>query len=242
MMDLRFKTIGEIAVIAPAATRVFEEFKIDYCCAGNKMFPDACEAAGVETETVCERIEELVKAPTVEDAPEKMATPELIKYIVERHHAFTREEIARLSALAEKVTTVHGANHPELTWVRESFTILANDLIPHMRNEEMVLFPYIEKLAAAAAGTEPLPPAPFGTINNPVRMMCLEHDEAGNILRKMRRLTGDYTLPEDACGSFRAYYSGLEELEADLHRHIHLENNVLFPQALRMEMTLSLQG
>lgn len=237
MQDFTHKTVGEIAVSSPAATRVFEEFKIDYCCAGNKLFPDACEAAGVAPQTVGERIAALDAEP-VDGGPESLDPSALIKYIVHKHHVFTRDELKRLAALAEKVTAVHGSNHPELTALNESLIILANDLISHMRKEELVLFPYIEKLDQAAAGAGVIPQAPFGTIINPVRMMCLEHDEAGNILRRMRRLTDDFKVPPDACASYRAYFSGLEELEVDLHQHIHLENNVLFPQAQSLETNL----
>lgn len=239
MQDLSRKTVREIAVAAPAATRVFEEFKIDFCCAGNKLFGDACEAAGVDAGMIAEKLQAVLQAPPDRDVPEKMRPSALIKHIISEHHDFTRSEVGRLSGLADKVFAAHGEKHPELSVVREAFNVLGNDLISHMRKEEIVLFPYIEKLEDAAAGVRAPPQTPFGTINNPVRMMCLEHDETGNILNRIRRASNDFAIPPDACPSYNAFYAGLENLERDLHQHIHLENNVLFPQAVSMETKLN---
>jgi regulator of cell morphogenesis and NO signaling len=141
----------------------------------------------------------------------------------------------RITALAEKVTTRHGENHPELPTVRELFQRLCDDLRPHMFKEEMVLFPYIKQLERAAVAGDQAPYAPFGTVANPVRMMMLEHDAAGEILRELRAASGDYTPPADGCMSYQALYRALEEFEADLHQHIHLENNLLFPRAAELE-------
>lgn len=236
MQDILNKTIREIAVAEPATTRVFEEYKIDYCCGGGKSFADACSAAGVAPQVVTEKIDAVLgRSIEMREAPEQKSASELIQYIIDKHHVFTRTELTRLSALAEKVAGKHGDNHPELREIRDAFGILANDLMTHMAKEEMVLFPYIERLDIAARKSLPVPFAPFGSVNNPIRMMCTEHEEAGNILRKMRALSEDYTVPADACPSFRALYFGLNEIELDLHQHIHLENNVLFHRAVELE-------
>jgi regulator of cell morphogenesis and NO signaling len=237
-MDLTTMTVREIALAAPATTRVFEEFKIDFCCGGRKSLDEACSNAGIETSNVFKKLTDLLDAPVSVDDPAKLSTSELIDHIVETHHGFTRSEMQRLGGLMEKVAGKHGEHHPELNELREQFSQLVDDLTPHMRKEEMVLFPYIQDLLRAKArNTVPLLP-PFGTVRHPIQRMQYEHDEAGNILKQMRALTGDYRLPEGACPSFTALYFGLDALEKDLHQHIHLENNVLFPAAQEIERTV----
>ena len=135
----------------------------------------------------------------------------------------------------EKVRTRHGEQHPELSELETIFTALAESLMPHMRKEEVVLFPYIHALETALKQGQPLPAAHFGTVRNPIRMMMADHDTDGDRLRRMRELTNGYALPDGACPSYGALYAGLEDLERDLHRHIHLENNVLFPAATELE-------
>ena len=160
---------------------------------------------------------------------------ELITHIVEKHHAFTREELERLDALLAKVCGVHGQNHPELFHIQDQFGKLRGDLEPHMLKEESVLFPYIIRMEEAAVGNQALPTPPFGTVRNPVRVMMAEHDAAGYILGRMREASSDYTVPADGCISYKTLYSALAELEVDLHQHIHLENNILFPRAVEQE-------
>src|SRR5262249_1532703 len=146
-----------------------------------------------------------------------------------------RQEIARLTPLMEKVCGKHGGNHPELLHIQAFFRGLAQELTSHMMKEEMVLFPYVARMEEAVIEGDPLLPAPFGTVANPVAMMEHEHDAAGDALRAMRSATNGYVAPEGACVSYQTLYRGLEEFEADLHQHIHLENNILFPRALAME-------
>lgn len=236
MNQLTDKTVREIAVEMPATTRVFEEFKIDYCCGGGRNFNDACESAGVAPEIVNRKINEVLNNSELQSAsPDTKSAADLIDYILEEHHVFTKEAIARLSALTEKVCRKHGEKHPELFALRKSFTALCDDLTTHLRKEEMLLFPFIKHLEMSAERNLSSPRPPFGTVQNPVRMMMAEHAADGEILREMREISRDYAVPENACPSFRALYFGLEELEKDLHRHIHLENNVLFPRAVELE-------
>jgi regulator of cell morphogenesis and NO signaling len=162
----------------------------------------------------------------------------LAQYIVRKHHTFTASELARLAPLLAKVRSKHESNHPELADVAYAFGRLASDLFPHMLKEKRVLFPYLAALEKADAEGTPLVPPPFMTVKNPVRMMSLEHDAAGDLLAELRAATGGFEVPEGACMSFRALYEGLAELEADLHEHIHLENNVLFPKAVALEEKL----
>lgn len=236
MQNFTTKTIREIAVEAPATTRVFEEFKIDFCCGGGRSFSDACQRAGVSPLIVSEKINQVLQNSTENfDSFETKSASELIDYILEKHHVFTKSEIERLSALMEKVRRKHGDAHPELFLLENEIFSLCSDLTPHMKKEETVLFPFIKNLEMAFINNLSAPHPPFGTVKNPIRMMMTEHDTDGEILRKMREITKDYFVPEDACPSFRALYFGFEELEKDLHRHIHLENNVLFPQAVILE-------
>ncbi len=230
------KTVREYALEMPNATRVFEKLKIDYCCGGGRSLGEACAVAGVDADEVARL---LAEASTVSaKMPPEITSgtlAELIDYILERHHTFTREEMERITALADKVATKHGEHHPELVTVRALFQKLCEDLRPHMFKEEMILFPFIKQLELAARAGWQVPPTPFGTVGNPVRMMMFEHDTAGDILRELRAATADYAVPADACMSFRALYAALEGFELDLHQHIHLENNVLFPRAVELE-------
>jgi len=148
---------------------------------------------------------------------------------------FVRSECPRIEALAAKVVGVHGNNHPELLTVQELFATLSDELAVHLMKEEQILFPHILRMEESLLEGEPAPPAMFGTVMNPIRMMMQEHDGAGGALRALRKVTSDYKVPDDACISYRTLYDALQEFEKDLHQHIHLENNVLFPRASAME-------
>ncbi len=234
-------TVREIALQAPESTRIFEKLKIDYCCGGNQPLARACASAGIDIGNVMGMLAEVTKSNTSDASAldfQNASLPELITHILDTHHVFTKSEMDRLQALTDKVLAAHGGNHPELVHVDELFTRLCADLKPHMFKEEQVLFPYIIGLAAAAELKRPAPFAPFGTVNNPIRMMMREHDTAGDILRELRGLTSDYKVPADACISYQTLYQALENFEKDLHQHIHLENNLLFPKALELETAL----
>jgi regulator of cell morphogenesis and NO signaling len=231
-------TVREIALAAPETTRVFEEYKIDFCCGGRKSLTEACVNAGISSDVVSERLKSLLSEPAAAGDAERLPLAKLADHIIDKHHEFTRSEMLRLGGLMEKVAWKHGEKHPELYALSEKFQTLTNDLIMHMRKEEMVLFPYIHDLVRSSdRGIVPLMP-PFGTVSHPVRVMEWEHDEAGNILKAMRELTDDYKVPDGACPSFTALYFGLDGLEKDLHQHIHLENNVLFPKAQELEKSV----
>lgn len=232
------KTIREIALEAPETTRVFEEFKIDYCCGGRKSIQEACAAAGIDPEVVTARIESAISDHSDRDSSgdvEKRSASELIDHIIAKHHIYTADETERLVPLMDKVCSKHGEQHPDLFELQTTFLALADSLIPHMRKEEMVLFPYIQSLESLSSGNRIATPPHFGSVENPIRMMMVDHEADGARLRQMRETSTDYTLPEGACPSFTALYAGLEDLEKDLHRHIHLENNVLFPAAVELE-------
>ena len=234
------QTVREVALSVPAATRVFEKLGIDYCCGGGKSLQQACGAANLQVENVVELLrsaEISAEARQVPATADWTTAPlaDVIQHIKQTHHAYTREEMARLGPLFDKVCNVHGPKHPELLEIRRDFQALAQELTLHMMKEERVLFPFIERLEEAVVAGDPVIPAPFGTVQNPVSMMEHEHETAGNLLRNMRALSDGYNPPAQACTSYKTLYSALAEFERDLHQHIHLENNILFPRAIEME-------
>jgi regulator of cell morphogenesis and NO signaling len=231
------KTVRDLAVEIPGATRVFEKVGIDYCCGGGKSFKEACAAAGVSTSEVARSLKEIERSNPVTADSDWLTQPlsELTSFIVSKHHLFTREEIRRLSQLLIKVCSVHAQNHPELIRIQSLFEDICNELIPHMQKEEAVLFPYIEEMERAVSSGSMKPVPFFGTVANPVRMMMMEHETAGEVLREIRKLSGGFVVPEGVCISYETLYKALEAFEQDLHQHIHLENNILFPRAVEME-------
>ena len=229
------KTVRELALENPAATRVFEKLGIDYCCGGTRTLDEACRTAGVSVSQVVEALAAKDSAPAADRDWAREPLAQLIAHIQGTHHVYTRDAIARIPVLIEKVVAAHGANHPEVRRIQTVVSALAQELSMHMMKEEMVLFPYIVRMEEATLAGEPLLPPPFGTVRNPVSMMEHEHDSAGGALRELRVLSNDYTAPADACMTYRTLYGALAELEADLHQHIHLENNILHPRAVALE-------
>lgn len=231
------KTVRELALEVPNATRIFEKLGIDYCCGGNQSLAAACRRVNLPLAQVLETLEEGLKSSPLAESQDWKggALSDLIQHIKSTHHKYTREEIARLQPLLDKVCKVHGENHPELLAIRATFQELAAELTAHLMKEEMILFPYLIRMEEAVLQHQSKLHAPFGTVQNPVHAMMLEHDSAGEALRKMREGSRDYTVPADGCFSYRTLYQALEAFESDLHQHIHLENNILFPRAVEME-------
>jgi len=231
------KTVREFAIETPQTIPVFEKLGIDYCCGGNRPLDEACAAAGLNLDQVLKRLEGAVTTPARPSDRELRSgsLAELIAHIVGRHHVFVRTQAPEIESLIEKVYTKHGANHPELEKIRNVFHDLGQELMMHLMKEESVLFPYIARMEESVFEKEPILPPPFGAVANPVRMMEHEHDNAGIALRVMREASQNFTPPADACTSFRALYTALANFEKDMHQHIHLENNVLFPRAVQME-------
>lgn len=225
------RTLGQIALETPAAATVFEQYGLDYCCGGNRSLEDACREKGLPAAAVSAALEAAVAGGGTARDWQSASLTELIAHIVSTHHQYLKTQLPALTARAKKVVDVHGANHPELESVAQVFQGLREELEPHMYKEEAILFPYIEQLEAARSQHRQAPVPPFGSVENPIRMMLAEHDSAGRALAELRRLSGGYALPGDACTTYRALYYELQHLEEDLHRHIHLENNLLFPRA-----------
>lgn len=228
--------VKDIALSNPAARQVLEDAGLDYCCGGGESLADACSHAGVSPDEILNRLRQNAKNAGADDI-NWMAAPlsELTRHIRERHHHYVREAIPRTQALAEKVAAKHGTNHSELGDIRNLFAEVGQEMTMHMRKEEQILFPYIDALEQAANSHRAVEPPFFQTVKNPIYTMMKEHDAAGDLLRQIRNLSADYAVPADACTSYKALYEALREFEADLHQHVHLENNVLFPRAVEME-------
>lgn len=231
------KTVRDYAIETPQTIRVFEKLGIDYCCGGNRPLDEVCAAADLRLDEVLKALEAAVAEPVKPEERELRAGSlgELVAHIVQTHHVYVRREIPEIERLLEKVCNKHGVNHPELLHIRSLFRGLGKELTTHLMKEESVLFPYIVRMEEAVLQREPILPPLFGTMALPVKMMEHEHDDAGATLKAMREASRDYNPPVDACTSFRALYQALANFEQDLHQHIHLENNVLFPRAQQME-------
>lgn len=221
------RTVGELVAERPGRSRVFQAFQIDFCCQGGRTLREACERKGADLEILISELESESLAPSEPQSnPANLRPAELCEYIVDTHHAYLKRELPRIHAMAQRVAHVHGGHTPELLDVFEVFDGLASELTEHMMKEERVLFPAVQTMASGHESPMPL--------DGPVECMIHEHDDAGNALARLRELTHAYQPPPEACNTYRALFDGLADLEKDLHRHIHLENSVLFPAAIAM--------
>jgi regulator of cell morphogenesis and NO signaling len=238
-MTIATQTVREIAQTQPTSIRVFEKFGIEYCCGGRKPLAEACAAKDIDVDTVIAALEAAArnKNEGAEDWT-KESLVNLTNHIVATHHAYCKGELPRLSGLAAKVANVHGGTNPELGMIRTKLAELADELTDHLAEEEVVVFPMIVKLEgtktnAGAEGAESQT-----SIGNPVSLLIEEHDNAGVLLAEIRSLSRNFTAPEYACTTYHAFFDGLRDFEHDLHRHVHLENNILFPRAIELESVL----
>lgn len=231
------QTVSEIAIENPASARIFESLGIDYCCGGKLPLKDACLKANVSPESVLQLLENL-KVVAGQAVPEKWVSApfaELTGYIVSEHHDYVRAEGPRLLALLQKVKARHEWVHPEVTTINDVFGALYQELSIHMLKEEQVLFPYLNSMDSAVRSGNAVPRAFFGSVRNPIEHMLADHTNTGDSMARISTLSAGYQVPPDGCPTFRALYHGLAEFESNLHRHVHLENNILFPRALEME-------
>ncbi len=231
------QTISEIAAQSLGAVRVFEKHGIDYCCGGKRPVAEACEELGLDACAVTSELEQaLAGRPADETDWNQARLRDLIDHIIAKHHEYLKLELPRLNQRLQKVMRVYGEkDQATLGALPALFGGLADELSMHMHKEEAILFPYIDRLESAKRTGELTPPSPFGSIASPIAVMEHEHDNAGTALRGIRETTRDYTVPEYACITYRSLLEGLRELEEDLHLHIHLENNILFPRAVALE-------
>jgi regulator of cell morphogenesis and NO signaling len=226
MTDVHRSTLAEVIAANPAAARALDHLGLDYCCHGDRSLAQACAEAALDPEEVASQLAALpVGGDTGWASLDAMA---LADHILGTHHEYLHAELPLLDALTAKVVAVHGARHPELAEVRRLVAEIRADLQPHLLKEERVLFPAIASLVAGQRDF------PFGSVANPIRMMHLEHDRAGELLEALRHVTDGYVVPADACASYRSLYERLAALEADTHLHVFKENHRLFPLALQL--------
>ncbi len=232
-------TVRDIVAGDYRTASIFEKYSIDFCCHGNVSLDEACRKSG----TSLDEIERELAALAVSDVSEGEAYNTwdldfLVEYIVRTHHRYVREAIPAIDAHCDKVVRKHGDRHPEVAKIQSAFKKVAEEMTRHMAKEEMVLFPYIKAMVSHAQNGTPLQRPHFGTIANPIRMMEAEHESAGNTFDEIRSISNGYSLPADACTTFGVTYKELRQFETDLHKHVHLENNILFPKALKLEQKL----
>lgn len=224
-------TVGEIVAGDFRTAAVFHEFGIDFCCGGRRTVADACRERHVDRDVVLEAIERTCVQPGSHPRFDEWEPETLVGFIVDNHHAYVRRALPSITAHAQKLAAVHGDRHPELHEVARVADAVATEMTSHMAKEERILFPHIAALADAVRHGRPAPTSQFGPIDNPIRMMEQEHESAGAAMARIRELTGGYVVPEDGCTTYRVCLQELEAFELDLHAHVHLENNVLFPKA-----------
>lgn len=230
------ETLGEIAAKDLRKAQIFKKYGLDFCCGGKKTVKEACKEKGLDATKVEQELQQADKLPASRPLPyNEWELGFLADYIVNTHHGYVKKNLPDIKAYADKVARVHGSRHPELLPIQQLVTEVYNEMMSHMVKEEKILFPYIKELSNAINGNQPPQAAHFGTVQNPVNMMEMEHELVGKNMEEIRQHSNNYALPEDACASYSLLYRMLDEFEDDLHLHIHLENNILFPKAIELE-------
>jgi regulator of cell morphogenesis and NO signaling len=234
------KEIGQFVAEDYRTAAVFSKYKIDFCCNGNRTIEDACSKKGIDSTLVLDEINAVLNTSRGETIDYKSWPLDLLaEYIEKKHHRYVEEKIPVLRQFLDKLCRVHGERHPELFKINELFTASAGELAAHMKKEELILFPFIKKMVKAKLENGAVQSPQFGTVENPIAMMMEEHDNEGQRFRDIAELTDNYNPPADACNTYKVTFSMLDEFEKDLHLHIHLENNILFPEAIKLEKLFS---
>ena len=240
MENIDDKTVAEIVTENIKTSDVFKKNGIDFCCGGNIKIQDVCKKNGLEYNLLKKELENINRSSSSTHDYYSWDLDFLVDFIMYTHHRYIVNANDLIIQYSDKVANVHGHHYSEVKEINSLFHSLTTELISHMNKEENILFPYIRRLATANRNGLAIEPAPFGTIQNPINMMEEEHVGAGDIINKITELSNQFTPPDDACNTFRALYAKLEEYQDDLFRHIHLENNILFPRAIQLEKALSI--
>lgn len=240
-MDTTNLTIGEIVKSNYKASDVFKKYGIDFCCGGNKTVAAVCKAKGLDEEVVLAELTQKLAGSSESGIPyDELPIDFLATHIQKKHHRYVEEAIPVIMQYLDKIVQVHGGEHPELAEIRDLFKASAGELTMHMKKEELMLFPYVQKLARLReANTTEWQRPVFGSVENPISQMEEEHEAEGDRFRKIAALSNHYTPPADACNTYMVAFKKLQEFEEDLHLHIHLENNILFPKAKLLERTFN---
>ncbi|UPS91592.1 iron-sulfur cluster repair di-iron protein [Bizionia sp. M204] len=230
------KPIGEYVADDFRTAAVFSNYGIDFCCKGHRTVEEVCNKNGVNPDELLSKLDAILESKGNNAIDYKSWPLDLLAdYIEKTHHRYVEEKIPVLRQFLDKLCKVHGGNHPELFKINELFTGCAGELAAHMKKEELILFPFIKKMVKATLDGQAIEAPHFGTVENPIAMMMEEHENEGERFRKIALITNNYTPPADACNTYKVTYAMLDEFEKDLHLHIHLENNILFPEAAKLE-------
>ena len=227
--------IGSIVAKDLRAGMVFEQFGLDFCCNGNQSVATACKHAAADLNQVLEALDKIDVTGKPGVDYNSWPLDLLADYIEKKHHRYVSAQIPIIQGLLEKTGRVHGDKHPELLTIKELFSECAGELAMHMKKEELMLFPFIKKMTQASQSHNRQPSAPFGSVENPIYAMLQEHNTEGERFNSISALSSNYTTPPDGCNTYRTAYHALKEFQEDLHLHIHLENNILFPKAIELE-------
>lgn len=239
MMDgIAEQKVGSIVAENFRTAKIFTDYGIDFCCKGGVKLSDACKKKSVDLNKITAELEQAAQQED-EQNYQDFGMADLVDHIVSVHHNYVEKTIPALKLYLEKIAKVHGDNHPELLEIRDEFFKTSDALTSHMKKEEFILFPYIKAMESASKNQFSLSPAHFGNIENPISMMEEEHDTEGERFRKISELSNNYIPPADACQTYKVAFEMLQEFENDLHTHIHLENNILFPEAKEVFETLN---
>lgn len=236
MENIKELSLGQIVTRNYKAADVFDKYNLDFCCKGKRSLAQACTEKQLDADKIAAEIE--ATANTFTERKELFDSWELdflADYIINHHHNYVRDASEKLLYYTTKVASKHSVRHPELEDIEIAFAAIAAEMEEHMHKEEKILFPYIKSLAEAKRNAGTQPAAPFPSVQFPIQMMETEHEAAGELTEQIRQLTNNYNFPADACNTYKVMYGKLYEFEKDLHQHIHLENNILFPKAIRLE-------
>ena len=238
-MNIKTDFIGEIVAEDFRTAAIFKKYGIDFCCKGGRTIEEACSPKSLDKDQIYSDIENLPKTDGNSIDFNSWPLDLLADYVEKTHHRYVEEKTQMIIPYLNKLCKVHGERHPELFEINTLFIESARDLAAHMKKEELILFPFIKRMVEAERKGEKLETPRFGTVENPVDSMKHEHTVEGERFEKIAKLTNSYQFPADACGTYQVTYKMLEDFESNLHKHIHLENNILFPKAIALEKTLN---
>ncbi|MCX2837178.1 iron-sulfur cluster repair di-iron protein [Salinimicrobium sp. MT39] len=238
MENLQSKTVAEMVTENIKTAHIFKKHGIDFCCGGGISLDKACEKYNVDYNLLTQELLNVDQSNSRATNYNRWELDFLTDHIINVHHAYVEENIPLLLQYSARVAQVHGSHYTELLEIKELVKEVAGELSAHLKKEELILFPFIKQMVRAKKENTQLPVAHFGSVDNPIKMMETEHEDAGELLRRIAKLSNNYTPPQGACNTYKAYYAKLEEFEQDLHQHVHLENNILFPKSLLLEKEL----
>lgn len=230
------KQIGQFVADDFRTATIFSNYGIDFCCKGHRTIEEVCKKNDIDTYELLDKLNAVLSSNTDQSIDYKSWPLDLLAdYIEKKHHRYVEEKIPVLRQFLDKLCRVHGDRHTELFKINELFTASAGELAAHMKKEELILFPFVRKMVSATVSQNAIEAPHFGTVENLIAMMMEEHDNEGERFRQIAELTNNYNPPADACNTYRVTFAMLDEFEKDLHLHIHLENNILFPKAIKLE-------